>query len=328
MRRGAAGAGGHGGSGGAAGAGACGSSTLDQTPFGCGFAWGENTPGGSLSSFSYLQMISDWVGSEVQADGSLSRCDGCTFLTGSVAGTNLVPVFYAYFIGFYGHANNLPDGNQAPMGPNLTTGGAALIKANRAKIIQMYATYAQQVQKVWPSKPLVWLLEGDFIQYAGSSQTSPLSYDDLGKLAADITCAIKGNMPNAVVAINHSTWNADDQTNSFWGAMKTAGVNYDLVWTSGDANAGGYFNSSITASSYNAATGTYAYVHTLTGRKLFVDTSFGLSAMGDTWSTSTAATVNARIADGVIAANIASTPASNFPSLIAAMKPSLKSVCP
>ena len=35
-----------------------------------------------------------------------------------------------------------------------------------------------------------------------------LSYAELGQLGADITCAIKSNMPNAVVAINQSTWNA------------------------------------------------------------------------------------------------------------------------
>ena len=54
---------------------------------------------------------------------------------------------------------------------------------------------------------------------------------ELGQLAADITCAIKSNMPNAVVAINHTTWNADDETNSFWCEMKRA--DYDLVWTTG-----------------------------------------------------------------------------------------------
>jgi hypothetical protein len=176
------------------------------------------------------------------------------------------PGLLCRFIGFYGHAN-LPDGNTAPNGPNLTTGGAALIKANRAKIIQMYTTYAQQVHAVWPTKPLVWLLEGDFIQYQGTSQSSPLTWAELGQLGADITCAIKTNMPNAVVAINHSTWNANADTNSFWGAMKTASVNYDLVWTSGEANANGFFNSTITPGGYNAATGTYAYVRTLTGAR-------------------------------------------------------------
>ena len=38
-------------------------------------------------------------------------------------------------IGYYGHMNGLPDQNINPNGANLATGGAALIKANRAKIL-------------------------------------------------------------------------------------------------------------------------------------------------------------------------------------------------
>jgi hypothetical protein len=52
---------------------------------------------------------------------------------------------------------------------------------------------------VWPTKPLVWLLEGDFVQFTDSAQSSPLTVTEAAQLAADITCAIKGNMPNAVV---------------------------------------------------------------------------------------------------------------------------------
>jgi hypothetical protein len=317
--------GGGGGAGGAVSV-SCPSPAVSPTPFGCGFAWGRNAPGGSLSAYSYLQFMSSWVGSEVRADGTLNGCSGCSWV-GRLGSTSLLPVFYAYFIGFYGHANGLPDGNSGGP-PNLTTGGAALIKANRAKIIQMYTSYAQQVHQVWSTKPLVWLLEGDFIQYQGSTQTSPLSWAELGALAADIACAIKTNMPNAVVAINHSTWNSNADTASFWAAMTAAGVNYDMVWTSGEANANGFFNSTTNAGSYNGATATYAYIHNLTGRRIFVDTSFGASAIGDAWSTAPASAINARIADGVIAANVASTPAAGFQGLIAGLTPSLTPVCP
>ena len=55
---------------------------------------------------------------------------------------NLIPVYYAYMIGYFGHMNDLPDQNVHPNGANLSTGGAALIKANRKKIIDMYAHYA------------------------------------------------------------------------------------------------------------------------------------------------------------------------------------------
>jgi len=42
-------------------------------------------------------------------------------------------------------------------------------------------------------------VEGDFVQLQDSGQSSPMSMTEVGQLAADITCAIKSNMPNAVV---------------------------------------------------------------------------------------------------------------------------------
>jgi hypothetical protein len=329
------------GAGGTPSTGNCGSTALDEEPFSCGFAWGTNNPGGSLASYSYLQFMSNWVGTEIQQNGSISSCSGCTWLTSNVASTNLIPVFYAYFIGYLGHANGFPDQNTTG-GASLASGGAYVIRKYRSQIIAAYGYYAQKAHAAWPTKPLVWLLEGDFVQYTDSTQVnypnasgnnpgSPnstveaLSYAELGQLASDITCAIKSNMPNAVVAINHSTWNADNVTQSFWGAMSS--VNYDLAWTSGAANvAGGFFTSGTTASSYNGKTATYAYLHSLTGKKIFVDTSFGASAMGDTWSNSPASTINSRIGDGVIAADV-TTPPSNYSSAVNSLAPSLSMVC-
>jgi hypothetical protein len=297
----------------------CGAATHNLNPFGCNLAWGMNNPGGSLASYSYLQFMSFWIGAEAQSGGTLNGCSGCTWLTNQVSRvTNITPVFYAYIIGFYGHANGLPDGNVAPSGPNLTTGGANLIRNNRDKIIQMYASYAQQAHTAWGTKPLLWLLEGDFIQYTGTTQTNPLSYAELGQLAEDITCAIKANMPNAVVAINHSTWNTNDATNKYWAAM--AGVNYDMTWTSGAGNLSGFFTAGTTATSYNGTTATYAYLHRITGRTIFVDTSFGISATSDSWSDSGAANLNARIADGVVAVNV-TTAESTYAGNIAALGP-------
>ena len=300
---------------------------LAPHPFGCAFGWGTNNPSGnSLDGYDYLSFMSNWVGYEVTKDGTLPSCGGCTWLMNEVSKTALIPVYYAYFIGYYGHANGLPDGNQNPNGPNLTTGGANLIRTNRARIVDMYGSYADKTYQAWPTKPLVWLLEGDFVQYSATSQMNPLSYTELAQLTADITCAIKSKMPNAVVAVNHSTWNADDVTNAFWGAMKAESVAYDLAWTTGVANNAGFFDASENGTTYNHSTATYAYLHTLTGRPILVDTSFGLSAMGDTWSNATSATVNARIGDGVIAANVATVP-SNYSTAVKALAPSLTSVC-
>src|SRR5581483_9962478 len=79
----------------------CGSTTHNPNPFGCNLAWGTNSSGGALSSYSYLQFVSFWIGSEARADGTLSGCSGCTWLSNQVSKvSNIVPVFYAYIIGF------------------------------------------------------------------------------------------------------------------------------------------------------------------------------------------------------------------------------------
>jgi len=292
--------------------------------FNCKFAFGTNDPGGSLAPISELSFVSKWVGYEVQASGALPSCDGCSWLTMNVAPTPLIPVYYAYFIGFFGKANGLPDGNENPNGPNLTTGAAQLIRDHRAGLIDMYASYAKQSAAVWKDKPLIWLLEGDFVQYTGDSQMNKLTYAELGQLAQDITCAIKSNMPNALVAINHSTWNADQVTKDFYGALDR--VPYDLVWTTGVPNNQGYLEASANDSSYNKATATYAYLRQLTGRGILVDTSFGLSGMSDSWSGASAADLNARIADGVIAANV-TMPSSSYVSTVKTVSPQLNATC-
>ena len=211
-----------------------------------------------------------------------------------------------------------------PNCPNLTTGGAALIKSKRSQIIQLYATYAQQTHAAWPTKPLVWLLEGDFIQYTDSAQTSPLTMTELAQLAADITCAIKSNMPNAVVAINHTTWNSNQQTDDFWNAMKAAHVSYDMAWTTGVANNNGYIAGGTNSSTYNASTATYAYVHQASGSTIFVDDGCGAETNED-WSKSPASVVNARIASGVIAFNHCGHLESTYQSLIGTLGPQLSS---
>jgi hypothetical protein len=279
-----------------------------------------------LSAYSWLQFVTNWVGYEVKADGSINACNACGWLTGSVGSTNLIPVYYAYFIGYYGHANNLPDGNTNPSGPNLTTGGAALIANNRAKIIQMYTYYAQETAKVWPTRPLVWLLEGDFEQYAGASQSQPLSYDQLGQLAADITSAIKTNMPNAVVAIDHSAWLSAAASNTYWMAIAKAMTNYDLVWTTGVGNNNGFLNTGTKPGGI-----TYAALHAMTGKKIFVDESFGASAAADSWSNQPASAINARIAEGVVAVNLTAgnpAPPPNSQARVTAVEPQLNASCP
>ena len=307
----------------------CGSGTLTPNPFGCAFAWGVSDPPTDLSSYGFLQFVTFWIDWGIGADGIASTCNGCTWL-GKFASTNLVPVYYAYIIGYYAHANGIVDGNQCPSSnpncPNLTNDGASFVKAHRSSIISAYADYAKRSYAVWPTKPIVWLLEGDFVQFTDSAQTTPLTMAEVAQLAGDITCAIKSNMPNAVVAINHSTWNSNDVTNSYWNAMKTAGVKYDFAWTTGVANSNGFFNTGVTASTYNGSTATYSYLHQVSGKRIFVDDGCGGNTNED-WSPATAATLNARIASGVMAFSHCASLGSNYQSLIKTLAPQLSSTC-
>jgi len=304
----------------------CGSSTLNLHPFGCNFAWGIADPGSaSYTNDSYVQFMSQWAGSNIKADGTFPSFNNGSWLT-KLSGTNIIPAYYAYIIGYYGHVNGFPDQNTNPNGANLSTGGAALITANYSKIVSAYAWYAQQTYAVWKTKPLVWLLEGDFVQYSATTQSAPLSYAKLGQLTADITCAIKLNMPNAVVAVNHSAWNADDVTDSYWNAMKVA--NYDMVWTTGLGDNNGFIPANTSATSYNGKTATYAYLHSLTGKYILVDTSAGASARGDSWSTTASADLNSRMTEGVIAANITGTPPNNLQTNISGLTLNPLASCP
>jgi hypothetical protein len=306
----------------------CGTGTTPApNPFGCTFAWGVN---GNPSS--YLQFASAWAGYNIKADGTFGT-NGFDSGNWLKSFTTAVPAYYAYILGYYGHANGLQDGNVNPGGPNLTNGmGPLLLGVDNAAcpqgticdqnlMVKAYAWYAAQTYAVF-KKPVIWLLEGDFIQYSVEGSTSGLSYAQLGQLAAQITLAIKCNDPPAVVAMNYSTWISASQLTSYIGEINTAmaalGTSYDMIWTTG------------TGTSANAGTSSYANLHTVTGKPILVDESFGLSAAGDSWANQTPATINARIAGGVVAANITTaTPSYLQTNVTTTLAPSaLSSTCP
>jgi hypothetical protein len=297
------------------GGGGCGA-TPNPLPFNCRFAWGVNAA--SPSTYNYVQFISNWAGYNIKADGTISSCDQCGWLKSTMANVPQVPALIAYFIGYYGHANGLPDGNQGGP-PNLTTGMGTLLLgvANAAcpqgticadnLMVKAYAWYAAQVYANY-KKPVIWLMEGDFVQYSPEgSQTVPLSYDQTGQLAAQITNAIKCNDPPAIVAWNYSTWISAAQRDSYFSGinanMAKLGTSYEMVWTSGKGN----------TTSAGTAT-TWDQLYTVAGKKPIIsDESFGLSVAGDTWANQTAATINARIAQHVVAADITT---SSIPSYL------------
>lgn len=312
------GAGGSAGSDGGAGGGICGDTglTLNPNPFGCEFAWGTNGDRGDRSS--YLHFVTTWVGYEY-GQGREDDCDGCG-LAGELRSSGAVATYYAYFIGY----SPLPDCNTHPQPPNLCTDGAQWVRDNRDYIVDLYGAYARRTYQISPDKPVVWLLEGDFVQYTYDEQSNPLSMRELGDLARDITCAIKSNMPNAVVAMNHSPWLTNDVTDAFWRAMPLDVL--DLIWTSGLGNNNGFIPENTSADSYNGRTARYSYLNDLTGKRIIVDTSFGASQADDSWTDIGADNLNQRIADGVIAANVTEPP-SDYQSRVAGLTDQLDSIC-
>jgi hypothetical protein len=230
-------------------------------------------------------------------------------------------VFYTYFIGFQAcRQGTYCDCNTDTDGHTLCTDGAQWIRNNRAQIVRAYGEYARVVYARSPSKPVIWWLEGDFIQYSYSDQSNPLSYAELGSLARDITCAIKSNEPNAIVAMNHSPWIANDLATGFWGAQPVDVL--DLIWVQGAGDTDVFVNSGT----YNATTANYAWLHGYTGKQIMAETSYQSSSSGDRWSTTTAANINARIANGVIGV-LVNRPPSNYQTAFTALNPSLGSTC-
>ena len=268
-----------------------------KNPFpNCKFAWG------SISSHTApLSFQSVWIGGENNgglsswsATATNSSCGGCNLARTMAGIANNFAVFYTYFIGFQAkNQGGLGDCNtKSP--PNLCTNASAWIRANRAQLINAYAQYAKAVYAASPSKPTIWWLEGDFVQYTDAGQVTPLSYVELGVLAHDIACAIKTNEPNAIVAMNHSPWITNTSLNQFWANM---GPEIDMCWLQAPGDQEVLNNSYANNGRWDSLS-----VH-IKHRPIMAETSYvSLSgARGDGWTTATAAQINTRIAEGAIA---------------------------
>jgi hypothetical protein len=295
----------------------CGETTrLLGNPLACEFGWGAN-PDNAIPGF--VDFASRWVGYEPNI---ATRCDGCSWLQ-SFGNNAAVPVYIAYFAAYRANIEDgLGDCNLDFDNNNLCTGGAQWIRDNRANLIEIYASYARRSYAALSNRPVVWIVEPDFSQYIENSQSNPLSFTELGQLATDIMCAIKSNMPNAVIALNHSTWMAGAELRNFWNAMPLDLI--DMLHITSSSNVpGGYFNN---GDANNREDGTFAFINQLTGKPIIADTSFGVTTMQDSWSTASAATLNARIADGVAGVLIYPTP-GDYAQRINALAPQLDSTC-
>ena len=287
-------------------------------PFGCKFAFGsyEN------DLLSSLDFIGTWIGDEPNgglnswsASGTNNSCGDCNLVRQVANQNGKFVVFYTYFIGFQAcRQGRFCDCNTSNP-PNLCTNASQWIRDNRAQLIRAYGEYARVVHQASPNKPVIWWLEGDFIQYTYEDQINAFSYEELGKLAKDITCAIKTNEPGAIVGMNHSPWINDDQMKKFWGAMPPE---IDIVWLQGPGD------DNVLNNSW-AETGRYDSLAKYSGyRPMMAETSYGRP---DRWTTTTVENINARIAQGVFAVHFNSRPTSGELSTISRYRPQLNSTC-
>jgi hypothetical protein len=144
---------------------------------------------------------------------------------------------------------------------------------------------------------------------------------ELGSLATDIVCAIKSNMPNAVIALTHSSWVQEPEYSSYWSNMPLDLA--DFVHATGRADTGAYINDTDAA---NRSDGTWSYLGSLTGKPIIADTSFGVTEMSDSWSSASANTLNGLI-DAGLAAVLVGAPPGNYQSNIQSLQPNLGSTC-
>ena len=226
-------------------------------------------------------------------------------------------VFYTYFIGFQAcRAGGFCDCNTSSP-PNLCMNGSQWIRDSWDVIVNMYGQYAARVYAVSPNKPVIWWLEGDYIQYSYEEQSNPLSMAELGSLARDITCAIKSNQPNAVVGVNHSPWISDEEFNEFWSAMPMDVM--DISWVQGAGDTGTFVNS------WGEDTANYTSLRQITGRPIMAETSYD-GGGNDRWTNASASAINERISEGVIAV-LVNSPAGGYESSIQSFSGQLNSVC-
>jgi hypothetical protein len=162
-------------------------------------------------------------------------------------------------------------------------------------LLQVLQQTPRTTAEIWGTeKPIIWLIEPDFIQYTYEEQTNPFSKEEVAILAEDIIDTVKAVLPNALISLFHATWTYN--VAEYWSHFNLAKV--DMINTTGMADQDGYFNN---GDAYNRTEATYTYLHDVTGKPIFTDTSFGATTQNNTWSTSEAEIINARIADGVFA---------------------------
>lgn len=280
----------------------------------CHFNFGMCWQGDNYNYPSELDYIAIWAGS----DEEFNQYWQGAMLKACLPGGKLdgkTPVFYSYIIAFTARRDlGLQDCNVGT--PNLCQQGAQYIRTQWGRITGQYDKYASATAKIWgTSKPIIWLMEPDYYQYASSSQQGGgLSSTELGQKMAELVAIIKKYLPNAIISMDISPWNTNQS--GWYGSFKMP--DFSFVNTSGggtEANSNKIRNTDNT---------TWRGIFDITGKAIIADDGYGVAGSStghdDTWDDPN--NLNARIADGVIAITQAN-PRSDWNGIITSLRPKL-----
>jgi hypothetical protein len=287
------------------------SAGFDPCKFNFGTAWE-----GGAKDYSEVDYITIWVGSDedfnVNWTGSmLQKCKS----------SSKTPVLYSYIIAFTARRDlNLKDCSAGA--PNLCLQGAQYIKDKKTRILGQYDKYIIGAKNSFgTAEPIIWLMEPDFFQYCEANQEGgALSQQAAGQLLHELVVKIKTSLPNAVLSMDISTWNPNQ--NAWFGNFQMDDFTY--------MNTSGGQTDAASGIIRGANSTTWKGINDVTKKCIIADDGYAIGGASSghdaTWDD--IVNLKNRINDGVIAITQAN-PKPDWATLIKSLRPQLvKPVCP
>jgi len=268
------------------------------------------------ANISFIASFIGWtqVGSDKLAPAPKPDKEGSMIKDAITLG--VTPVWYSYIIAEGAKTSlGLTDCNVGGGSGTLCEKGANYIRTNKATILTQYGNYARfaALNTRWgKTKPFIWAIEPDFIQYTeGSQQGGGLSYAESKALLSQIIDTIRTNMPNAWISMDISPWK--DQNTVIPGMIPLDKILF--MNTSGGVSLPGSNIKDITS---------WATVWNLSKKGMIADDGYGVggnpTAPNAGWSDVN--NLKGRIADGVIAI-MEAVPGVSWGTTIASLKTQL-----
>ena len=198
------------------------------------------------------------------------------------------PVLYGYLVAAVGKSQGWGDCDVDHDG-NLCSHGADMIRnpTHWATIKTHYTNFLNNMATVWStSKPIIVLLEPDFIQYSergsqrsihGTQNNGGLTDADWVAKWKDLRNLVKGIYPNAKIGLDISPWFNDEMQQIFnlFGA-----ADYDLTFVSGGRTTGSADQGTIRTDANNNLTWDQVYLWT-NYKPILADSGYGVGGSSD-----------------------------------------------